>query len=285
MSTLMQGQAEAIEYLKSYYAFVEVDHQGNAVKVSWGHYGYLTNKGLEFLSTLTTIVELSLGQMTDARLDYLSKLVNLKRLSFQTHSQHSHITDEGLSYLTPLVNLEYLDLGNLAHITDQGLTHLVNLKKLQSLHLSGSDITAGGLKQLKGLSELRYLGVPETLPLEYVQYFPKLEDVVGLDTNDEQIKYLSTLNNLQELWVGPSTFETPSTPLVTDASVKTLIKLKTLKILAIWNSHITKQGLKELQNELPNCEIDVDIINEEIGTPSELRMKAMERIKSRNMLR
>lgn len=285
MSTLMEGQAQAIEYLKSLDAFIEVDDQGNAVKVSWGHHCSVTDVGLESLSKLTTVVELSLGQITDARLAYLSKLVNLKSLSFQApFPQASHITDEGLPYLRPLVNLEYLDFGSFAPITDQGLTHLVNLKKLQSLNLMASRVTVAGLEQLKGLSELRYLEVPETLSLEYVQYFPKLEIIYGWDTNDEQIKYLLSLNNLQELYLATSTFETPSTPLVTDASVKTLIKLKTIKILALWNTHISEQGLKELHNELPNCEIDADILTEEIGTHSELKMKTMKMIKGKNIL-
>ncbi len=34
MSTFQQ----AIEYLRSLYALVEVDHQGNPIKVSWGHH-------------------------------------------------------------------------------------------------------------------------------------------------------------------------------------------------------------------------------------------------------
>lgn len=270
MSTSQLGQAQAIEYLRSLYASVEVDEHGNAVKVRWGHHCTVIDTGLESLSKLTTLIELELAQMTDARLAYLSRLVNLKRLSFHAPaaSEASRITDNGLLYLTPLVNLEHLDLGNFAKITDTGLPYLLNLKKLQFLNLNGiSLVTVKGLEQLKGLSELRYLGVMSTLSLEYVQHFPKLEIVYAWDKNDSEIQYLETLNNLQELYIACSTFDKILE--ITDLSVKTLIKLKSLKILYLWDTKISEGGLRQIQNALPNCEIDTGAIKEKMAEGSE----------------
>jgi internalin A len=270
MSTSQLAQTQAIEYLKSLYASVEVDHHGNAVKVRWGHHCEVTDTGLESLSKLTTLIELELAQMTDTRLAYLSKLVNLKRLSFQSpqFSQASWITDNGLLYLTPLVNLEHLDLGNFAEITDTGLPNLLNLKKLQSLNLTESSlVTVKGLEQLNGLSELRYLGVMPTLSLEYVHHFPKLEIVDAWDKNDSEIQYLETLNNLQELYIACSTFDKILE--ITDASVKTLIKFKSLKILYLWDTQISEGGLRQIQKALPNCEIDTGAIKDKIPEESE----------------
>ena len=225
---------KAIQNLRSLHALVEVDNHGNAVKVSWGKHSEVTDTGLEYLSTLTTLVELELAQITDARLAYLSNLVNL----------------------------ESLNLGNSAKITDSGLPNLVNLKKLKTLNLSyDSFVTVKGLEQLKGLSELRYLGVPETLSLEYVTKFPLLEIVYAVNKNDSEIKYLETLNNIQELYIW-----SPEVAEVTDASVKTLIKLKSLKILYLWDTQISEQGLKQIQNELPNCDIDFALIKDESTT-------------------
>ncbi|NEQ73957.1 MAG: hypothetical protein F6K23_13395 [Okeania sp. SIO2C9] len=45
MSTSQLVQAQAIEYLRSLYASIEVDHHGNAVKVCWGHHCEVTDTG------------------------------------------------------------------------------------------------------------------------------------------------------------------------------------------------------------------------------------------------
>ncbi|MGB5594731.1 MAG: hypothetical protein WBM32_19010 [Crocosphaera sp.] len=273
MSTFQLKLPQAIEYLRSLSALVKVNDQGYPIKVSWGysHPDGLpspTDKGLEYLSKFTTLIELELGNMEDEQLAYLSKLENLNCLRFNHPLVvfRGGITDNGLPHIKELVNLEILDFGRTSQITDMGLPILAHFKKLQFLNLTQSSlVTVKGLEQLKGLSELRCLGVPDTLSLKYVQHFPTLEIINICDTNDSEIQYLETLNNIQELYIYPDIDSSDIDKLVevTDASIKTLIQLKTLKKLSLWQTKISEQGVKQIQNELSNCEIEFVTINDE----------------------
>ena len=117
-------------------------------------------RGLVNLVGLT--IDYSNDQLSDAGLEYLKFLRNLKGLTIGQEMRArgdlttKSITGQGLVYLRALPKLEYLSLAHNA-ITDSGLAFLEGCPKLQSLILSGNRITDFGLVYLEGLPNLQWL--------------------------------------------------------------------------------------------------------------------------------
>ena len=70
----------------------------------------------------------------------------------------ANVTDADLEHIEALTNLRRLDLFR-TKVTDVGLEHLTGLTQLQTLDLSGDHVTDAGLKFLKGLTELQTLKI------------------------------------------------------------------------------------------------------------------------------
>jgi hypothetical protein len=139
------------------------------------------------------IVSLDCTQVTDAELEDLKELNELKRLTMM----QTQITDDGLAHLRCLNQLQQLYLDH-TRITDAGLENLKGLNQLQELHLSGNtEITDAGIENLKGLNHLKILSLASTQVMD-----------AGLDN-------LKALSQLQELDLG-------GTRGVTDEGVKRL---------------------------------------------------------------
>ena len=89
-------------------------------------------------------VNLSGTQVTDAGLEHLKGLTNLRRL----YLSGTKVTDAGLEHLKGLTNLEHLSLSS-TKVTDAGLEHLKGLTKLRALALKGTQVTNVGVKKLQ----------------------------------------------------------------------------------------------------------------------------------------
>ena len=112
----------------------------------------VTDKGLAHLRDVPRLRKLRFGptyEITDAGLANLRFLKHLQRLEME----FVPMTDARMQYLQGLTELEELSLG--PEVTDTGLSYLAGLSKLSSLSLGSNRITGSGLKQLKGLSQLR----------------------------------------------------------------------------------------------------------------------------------
>ncbi len=244
-----KSQREAIDALRMLGAFISIDESGYATSLNWGQHSAITDAGLEHIAKLDTLITLTLTQITNDRLAYLKQLTNLKHLIFDPiPSGGSHITDDGLIYLKGLLNLEILHLG-FAQVTDIGLVHLKGLTNLKSLELpfSSAGITLVGLKTLQVLTTLLYVGVPEEISLEYVEFFPSLETVYHFGTIDSDLRHLRRLNNIKDLGIESSK--------ITDAGLQHLVGLESLEILSLFETQISDEGFRKLQKALPNCEI------------------------------
>jgi hypothetical protein len=114
-------------------------------------------------------------------------------------------------------------------VTDAGLEHFKGLSQLQELYLTDTKVTGAGLEHLKGLTNLQRLDLMNT----------KVADA-GL----EHIKGLTRLGWLN-LW-GTK---------VTDAGLNPLAGLTTLQSLNLLFTDVTADGVKRLQQALPNCKI------------------------------
>ncbi len=151
----------------------------------------------------------------------------------------SNLTDDDMEHLKGMSELDTLYVGpyigntvDVTHVTDAGLVHLKGLTKLETLYLNGTSITDAGLVQLKGLTKLKDLNLRFT----YV--------------TESGLKHLKGLTELETLWLGGF-----GGCEVTDAGLEHLKGLTKLKDLRLYNSKVTDEGVKRLQQALPNCTI------------------------------
>ncbi len=220
----------------------------------------ITDVGLEHLSALTELEELNLGgnKISGEGLHVLKLLPKLKKLSFYGIQRRNAgwcwapvVTDLELDTISLLAGLEDLNIGfgvalgtprpaNLGpadseaecriaggtRVTDAGLAKLTRLKKLRRLDVSGSAISASGLKNLAGLHELQRLS---------------LWNVKGID--DSAAPALEVLASLTSLDL--------SNTAVTDQTLTALARLPNLRHLFVSETQITAGGVSAFQKQQP----------------------------------
>lgn len=87
----------------------------------------------------------------------LKRVSRLKRLRGLRFYGGDALTDEGMAYLKSLPRLRVLDVYLDDEVTQRGMAHLGALSGLRHLRLETGYLTAGKLRQLKGLTGLRRL--------------------------------------------------------------------------------------------------------------------------------
>ena len=178
------------------------------------------------LQHLPQLTDLDLEQMsvTNDDLQKLAQLHNLRALSLE----YCGITDSGLKRLTPLAQLESLKL-TYEGVTDAGIEHLRAFTKLRSLDLQETGITVAGLEPLKALSQLESLSLDSHLltaaGVEHLKAVPRLNELSLFHASDED------LENLQDL--------------------------SQLRTLNLTNPNTTDECLKQFQQVLPNCKVNL----------------------------
>lgn len=138
----------------------------------------LLNMAIKDKTELVTL-GLEFGKVTDATLEQLSGLKNLKTLYL---GGDTAITDKGMEHLKGMTSLETLVLFGIGNITDEGVKHLGGLTKMQRLNLRGTKVTDEGLKHLEGMEDLRMLFIWDTAVtdagLAHLKKFKKLETLL-----------------------------------------------------------------------------------------------------------
>ena len=239
------------------------------------------------------LVLLSGYQVTD---EALKQLQNLNAVNVLVLGQ-SAITDEGLVHLKGLSNLQMLSLRH-TRITDKGLLELKGLKTLQGLNLGYTKATAAGVNELRrALPRCRIVGPgPTEFGEEQRQPSPQtghlLEDEVAADqkppATPEEVRALETIKRLggriaREQGGLPYLLNLSYTTVtdadlkiiknlrtvrqilaadtgITDAGLKELQSIPRLRWLTIGNTKVTKEGLDQFKAALPECEIqDYDV--------------------------
>jgi Leucine-rich repeat (LRR) protein len=139
-------------------AATEIEKLGG--KVAWSRpWGPRSSQRLlgDDLFGSVTIVVLDGTQVTDAGLEHLKGLGQLRQLEFRS----TQVTDAGLEHLQGLKQLQWLALDE-TKVTDAGLEHLQGLGQLRELQLNGTQVTDAGLEHLKGLGQLQTLRLTGT---------------------------------------------------------------------------------------------------------------------------
>lgn len=90
------------------------------------------------------LLQISGRQFTDASMQHVSQLSNLRELFLQ----NTQVTDAGLQHLTQLHSLRTLDLMG-TRVSDRGLSHLETVTSLRTVWLGGSAVTDKGCERLQ----------------------------------------------------------------------------------------------------------------------------------------
>lgn len=139
------------------------------------------------------------------------------------------LTDKQMAYYLKLFpKTKYMRVYDY-EITDAHMKHFRELTKLQRLEIYRSPITDAGLQHLQGLSQL-----------EFVELF--YTDVTGVG-----FEHLQGLPKLSQVSL--------SGEKVTDRSILGLKGLTQLKALDLQSPTLSSNGVKRLQEALPECEI------------------------------
>lgn len=193
-------------------------------------YTLLTDSGVEHLVGLVGVEDLRLDgtQITD---DGLAHLKNMTRLRVLLLSG-TQATDSGLAYLKGMTALEILSLDR-TQVTDHGLAHLEGMTKLEMLELNHTRITDNGLKHLEGMTSLEMLSLYHT-------------QVTEEGANRLQV----VLPNCMILHI-PSHHDHRHPPIAAH-----LEALAELEWLSLEGTQTTDEGVKKLQQRLPDCKIE-----------------------------
>ncbi|HLQ43716.1 MAG TPA: hypothetical protein VK137_03225, partial [Planctomycetaceae bacterium] len=111
----------------------------------------LTNDDLREIGRLSNLEALMLVETlaTDAGLEHLSGLAQLKFLRLEGSLSGQEFSDQGLKSLTSLSSLAELILYGTG-FTDDGASVLASLRSLKTLHLADTAITRAGQMKLRG---------------------------------------------------------------------------------------------------------------------------------------
>ncbi len=206
----------------------------------------LTNKGLDHLSNLTSLISLDLNScknITDNGLKHLSKLTSLTLLNLEGYNK---ITNQGLEHLSKFTCLTSLNL-SWCEITDQGLENLTTLPSLTSLNLSQSQITDKGLEHLSKLTSLTSLNLRGSFNItaQGLEHLLKLTCLTSLDLStceitNQKLEHLSKLISLTSLNLNSNK--------ITDRGLEHLSQLTSLTSLNLRScAHISINAIEALE--------------------------------------
>jgi hypothetical protein len=196
------------------------NEQVAAIKAQWWEYGAVDVS----VDQQGNVVLATGREGADELLERLKGQTKLRVLDLRW----SDVSDDGLEHLNELTSLQELILSDSREFTDSGLEHLKGLPNLQNLALDHTEITDAGLVHLSSVPRLERLGLCYTR------------------ISDNGLPHLSGVTKLQILTLPGS---------ITDAGLMHLNRLSSLRLVTVPKTHVTDEGIKNLHEALPNCEI------------------------------
>ena len=139
--------------------------------------------------------------------------------------------EAGLEHVAKLNDLVDLDLSENAEVYDDGLSHLSAMKQLKRLNLWRVIITNDGVAHLAGLTNLEWLNLDNT------------------HLTDDGLPHLVDMKKLKFLHLGSTS--------VSNAGLKYLEGLTALEDLKVTRTAVTEEGVEQLQEKLPDTEIQL----------------------------
>jgi hypothetical protein len=123
--------------------------------------------------------------------------------------------------------------------TNAILINFHRLPNLKSLTFMESDLSDDRLQTVSNIKQLKDL------------------ILIGTGVTDNGLRYLQTMQNLESLKISCTTLnDTVSSTAVSDKGLAYLTELRNLKSLTLTNTRVTAEGVRKLQQALPNCKIE-----------------------------
>src|SRR5262245_15806208 len=151
-------------------------------------------------------------------------------------------------------NRPVISVRAIGSMEDHELARAAAFKKLDHLFVDSPRITDAGVAGLKGLAELRDVGLhcPKVGDgaLKHLASLPKLERLSLLRTGvtDAGMKELAALPNLKQLILSQTA--------LTDAGLMTLAGAKKLEKVSVYETKVTDAGVKAFNAARPGCKVD-----------------------------
>jgi len=180
--------------------------------------------------------------------DYLKSLKNGAPLPKEVNLRMSDINDEGVEHIQKLPIL-FLDL-SYTGITDQSLEYVSHMPKLAGLYLTGTEVTADGIKHLKNLKTLKFLdlsAVPQNADtMRSIGQIPELERLYFISSpgiTASSITELQHSKSLKHLGFRRT--------VLGDDEVTSITKLKNIETLLLSYCSLDDKDLAQMKS-MPN---------------------------------
>ena len=147
----------------------------------------------------------------------------------------SEVTDRALEQLEHCPEIHYMDLWANKNITPEAMKYVKKMRRLHTFYSMGTHNSEEGIAQLKELPQLREL-------------------LIGDDRDESTIsnaalKHIGEMKSLHLLSIHSAS--------VTDEGLVHLENLAQLKEVTLASTKVRPEGVKRLQQALPNCKITV----------------------------
>lgn len=229
------------------------------------------NEELKYITRISTLTQLQIARsmhIGDSAMQYICTLSNLVKLDL---SGCVSLRNKGISLVTTLTNLTYLNISSCPELDNEALNPIILLPKLKTLLLNWNNINNDGVKiltlqkiSLSPTTEKRqqnatgFRGLEQTLQCLYL---------LGTEISSSGVKILcKQFTNLRELSLAWC-------PTVRDRSLKYLTCLKSLQMLDLENTAITKAILTVLI-ELPQLKL-LNISHTEVTSEDQKHLREM----------
>ena len=241
----------------------------------------LTDQALAHLATFRRLRTLNVSgaKITDVGVAHLAGLTELETVDLSD----TRITGRSLDTLKNCKHIVKLLVGA-TDFTDEDLGKLTSFPMLKNLTVDSSQLTARGTKHLANLSALDRLTVVSDSgwtgePLQSLPDMPRLS--LLFHATDEQLRHAASMKGLKELNVtfqnsvtdqglaflanSPSleTLTIQSTNgRITDAGLKHLESLTTLKTFNLSGVQVTAAGMDSFKRKRPDCTISFETVGQ-----------------------
>jgi hypothetical protein len=208
---------------------------------------------------------------TDGDIKHLLAFKQLKKVNCFCKK----VTGAGMKELAALPKLEVLNLAG-SGIGDAGVKEIVTLKGLKALSICSTHVSDAGLHEIAAglpqLEDLNICQIREWTDAGIIEAVAKMKNlrilsIGNTDIGDKGFAALAALPKLEELhMIGTKVTEKGSLAIgrfpalrklrigmhqITDATAREIAKIKTLKELDLFNTMVSGEGRKAIQDALP----------------------------------
>ncbi len=227
-------------------------------------YAGITDRGMEYIGDIKSIVELHVRsrRITSSGFTCLRKLEGMNVLDLEHTFIMNHdlihlmkmndleelnlsgtlITDKGMNYIRDMKNIRRLDI-SYTGITDDGVVLIGEIKKMEKLDLSHTKVTNRCLEHMRKMPDLKELllcctGISDDSLMHLKDSKLQYIDMEFCNISDKGLEMIEAIGTIQRLGLCCTR--------ITDIGMKSISKLKNLKILDVTGTGVSDRGIEEI---------------------------------------